>query len=280
MNIVTKRFTKCYEQLRDDNRVRSGRQFAIALDYLPQSFSEIMNGRRDVTIELLRKAVEKYKINPAYLLSGEEPMFLHNAAPQTIRTLTLLTSHSGNGSLIAHVPVHAQNQYLTQAGNPDFMQQLPVMSLPDPKLHGMNIRCFDMQGDNMEPTLYEGDKVLASFVHPAEWESALADHHVFVVVTLSGVLVRRIVNKLRDHKSLELWSDNTIYDPFAAPVKELLEVWSVQQRISSFMPHPSHRRSSVAEEVREIRQTMQQQAQVIGQMKEMVEQLAAEKKTP
>lgn len=274
MNIVTKRFIECFEQLKNDNRVRSGRQFAASLDYLPQSFSEIMNGRRDVTIELLRKAVAKYKFNPAFLLSGEEPMFLHEAAPQTVRTLAILTTPSNNGSLIPHVPLSAQSRYLTQAGDPEFMKELPTITLPDARLRGLNLRSFDMQGDNMEPTLIEGDKVLASYVHPSEWESALTDHHVFVVVTLAGVLVRRIVNKLRAQKCIELWSDNTIYDPFAAPVKELLEIWQVQQRISSFLPHPSHRRSYVADDIREIKHTVQQQAQVIGALQEMVEHLS------
>ncbi|HRD81537.1 MAG: hypothetical protein IAE84_03560 [Saprospiraceae bacterium] len=81
MNTVTKRFLDCFEQLKLTNKVRSGRQFAVSLDYLPQSFSEIINGRREVTVELLRKATEQYRLNPAYLLSGLEPMILPDPAP-------------------------------------------------------------------------------------------------------------------------------------------------------------------------------------------------------
>lgn len=76
MNTVTKRFLDCFEQLKRTNKVRSGRHFAVSLDYLPQSFSEIVNGRREVTVELLRKATEQYCLNPAYLLMGQEPMVL------------------------------------------------------------------------------------------------------------------------------------------------------------------------------------------------------------
>ena len=60
-NVVTQRFIKCHDKLKEDNRIRSSRQFAMSLDYLPQSLSEIIKGRRDVTIELLRKAIDKYK---------------------------------------------------------------------------------------------------------------------------------------------------------------------------------------------------------------------------
>jgi len=55
--------------------VRSSRQFALSLDYLPQSLSEILKGRRDVTLELLRKGVEKYAMNPVYLLTGNGDFF-------------------------------------------------------------------------------------------------------------------------------------------------------------------------------------------------------------
>jgi len=58
VNIVTERFIKCHNLLKEENRIRSSRQFALSLDYLPQSLSEILRGRRDVTIELLRKAVD------------------------------------------------------------------------------------------------------------------------------------------------------------------------------------------------------------------------------
>ena len=68
-SVITQRFIKCHNHLREENRVRSSRQFALSLEYLPQSLSEILKGRRDVTIELLRKAVEKYKINPVYVSS-------------------------------------------------------------------------------------------------------------------------------------------------------------------------------------------------------------------
>ena len=75
-SVVTQRFIKCHNKLKDDQRVRSSRQFALSLDYLPQSLSEILKSRRDVTIELLRKAVDKFKFNPVFLFTGEGPMFM------------------------------------------------------------------------------------------------------------------------------------------------------------------------------------------------------------
>ena len=76
-SVVTNRFIHCHNALLKDRKVRSSRQFALSLDYLPQSLSEILKGRRDVTIEVLRKAVATYKINPNYIFGGSGAMFTY-----------------------------------------------------------------------------------------------------------------------------------------------------------------------------------------------------------
>ena len=73
--MVTDRFIYCHDELKRLRKVRSSRQFALSLDYLPQSLSEILKGRRDVTLELLRKGVEKYEMNPVFLLTGKGSHF-------------------------------------------------------------------------------------------------------------------------------------------------------------------------------------------------------------
>jgi hypothetical protein len=268
MNIVTKRFVEAFDHLKNENRVRSGRQFAVSLDYLPQSFSEILNGRRDVTIELLRKSVEKYQINPAFLFLGQEPMFIEENTRRQVRTITIVTDAANRGNLIPHVPLHAQTQYLTQSGVAEFMQRLPVLSLPDAMLAGRQMRSFDVADDQMEPTLTSGDKVLSALLMPSDWLNELEDQQVYVVVTVSGVLVRRVVNLLQEKKCLELWSDNSVYDPYFVPMDDILEIWAVQQRISSFLPHPRVRRSSVADDIREIKYTVQHQALIITELQQ------------
>jgi phage repressor protein C with HTH and peptisase S24 domain len=269
MNIVTIRFLECYRQLRQDNRVRSGRQFATTLDYLPQGFSEIVNGRRDVTVELLLKAVERFQFSPTFLLTGEEPRFLSESSPFSVRTLAVLADTGSSGfPPIAYVPLSAQAEYVAQPGEPEFLSTLPTITLPDRRLQNLHLRVFDMLGDNMEPTILEGDKVLASYVHPTEWERSLSDHGVYVVVTPAGVLVRRVVNKIREKGYIELWSDNTIYDPFSAHLPELLEIWKVQQRFTSFLQHPSNRRPTFGEDLRELKQTLTWQSHMIEQLAE------------
>ena len=140
-NIVTQRFVKCHNYLKDARIVKSSRQFALDLDYLPQSLSEILNGRRDVTIELLRKAIEVFHFNPAFIFTGEGEMLHQQQIPKSYQQLS--------EEQIIHVPIPAQAQYAAQcllekAEQHPFMSNLPILTLPDYKYGTGNHRSFDV----------------------------------------------------------------------------------------------------------------------------------------
>ncbi len=238
-NIVTQRFIKCHDKLREDNRVRSSRQFALSLDYLPQSLSEILKGRRDVTIELLRKAVEKYKINPVYIYTGEGPMFMSEESDNSFRVLTIVTN-SDEDERIVHVPVPAQAGYASDMSDPTFIQELPTFTLPDYKYKVGTHRAFDVAGDSMEPTMFEGDKVVCSYLEPTLWETAIKDNYVYVIVTRADVVVKRVVNRLKAEKQLKLFSDNAYYEPYTVNIGDIREIWYVRAKISPFLPSPDN----------------------------------------
>jgi transcriptional regulator with XRE-family HTH domain len=75
-NVVTQRFVKCVKRLREKETIKSSRQFAQEVDCLPQTLSEILNGRRDATIEVIRRSVERHLFNPVFLFTGEGPLFM------------------------------------------------------------------------------------------------------------------------------------------------------------------------------------------------------------
>ncbi|MEM1322930.1 MAG: S24 family peptidase [Bacteroidota bacterium] len=271
-SIVTQRFIKCHDQLKGENRVRSSRQFAMSLEYLPQSLSEILKGRRDVTIELLRKAVEKYKINPVYLYTGEGPMFMSEEDHKSFRVLTIVTNVQDDERIV-HVPVPAQAGYAGEMTDPTFIQDLPTFTLPDYKYKVGTHRSFDVSGDSMEPTLFEGDKVVCSFLEPTLWESSLKDNYVYVVVTRGDVVVKRVVNKVKEKKQLELHSDNPFYEPYNVNVGDVREIWYVRAKVSPFLPSPQNLSNLLHEEVRQLQTVIQDQSKLIQNLNFTIEKL-------
>lgn len=272
INIITQRFIKCHDKLREDNQVRSSRQFALSLDYLPQSLSEILKGRRDVTIELLRKAVEVYRINPVYIYTGEGPMFMTEEDHKSFRVLTIVTNASDDERIV-HVPVPAQAGYASELTDPTFIQDLPTFSLPDYKYKVGTHRSFDVSGDSMEPTLFEGDKVICSYLEPTLWESSIKDNYVYVVVTRGDIVVKRVTNKIKKDKSLTLSSDNNYYEPFDMHISDVREVWYVRAKISPFLPSPQNIQNMLHEEVKELRATITNQSRLISNLNTTIKKL-------
>lgn len=271
-NIVTQRFIKCHDKLKEDNRVRSSRQFALSLDYLPQSLSEILKGRRDVTIELLRKAVEEYKINPVYIYTGEGPMFMSEEDHKSFRVLTIVTN-TQDDERIVHVPIPAQAGYAGELSDPTFIQDLPTFTLPDYKYKVGTHRAFDVSGDSMEPTLFEGDKVICSFLEPTLWETSIKDNYVYVVVTRADVLVKRVFNNIKEEKKLRVESDNPFYEPYDIGLNDVREMWYVRAKISPFLPSPQNIQNILREEVRELKNTIKTQSSLIENLNITIEKL-------
>lgn len=271
-SVVTQRFINCHNKLKETNQVRSSRQFALSLDYLPQSLSEILKGRRDVTIELLRKAVEIYKINPVYIYTGEGPMFMTEQDHADFRVLTIVTNKQEDERIV-HVPIPAQAGYAGDMIDPAFMEDLPTFTLPDYKYKVGTHRSFDVSGDSMEPTLFEGDKVICSFLEPSLWESSLKDSYVYVIVTRGDIVVKRVLNRLKKEKYVELRSDNDFYKPYQVPIGEIREVWYVRAKISPFLPSPQNVQHLLHGEIGELKKTILQQSEIIQQLTANVEKI-------
>ena len=271
-SIVTERFIKCLDKLKEDGKIRSSRQFAMSLDYLPQSLSEIQKGRRDVTIELLRKSVETYELNPIYLFTGEGTMFLSGEHTTAFRQLTVVTD-GFDDERIVHVPIPAQSGYAGEVIDPVFLQSLPTYTLPDYKYKVGTHRSFDVSGDSMEPTLFEGDKVICSYLDPLHWESGVKDNNVYVIVTRGDVLVKRILNHLKAGNIFLVHSDNEFYGPYSIPKEDVREIWYVRAKLSPFLPSPNNIQNIVRTEVKELKSTIVNQGMLVENLYKMIENM-------
>jgi len=160
-SVISERFIECHDLLKESGRIRSSRQFALALDFQPQSLNDILKGRRDVTIELLRKAVEAFNLNPQYILLGKGEK-LSTDSP-------IIVTDQFNEERIVYVPVAAQAGYGSNLSEQTFFKELPTFSLPGSRYNHGTHRCFDVSGDSMEPTLDNGDKVVCSYLEPMDW---------------------------------------------------------------------------------------------------------------
>lgn len=236
-NIITLRFVECMQALLSSHKVPSARQLSFSLNYKPQGFSEVMNGKRNAPVELLKRAGQLYQLNVKFLFFGEGEMFENENRHQPVNTRVIVTDIFQKERIV-HVPVSAYAGYRDNLTEPVFVQDLPTYSLPENILRHGSYRSFDVAGDSMEPTFLPGDKIIGAYVEPQYWEQGIKDHHVHVLVTHNEVVVKRVINYMRTEKMLELHSDNKAIPPYYLSIKELREAWIVRLRITANLNKP------------------------------------------
>ena len=236
-HIVSQRFVQCVKFLIEGRKVSSARQLALSLDYTPQGLSEIMLGKRNVPVDLIRRVVEQYHVNVRFLFSGQGKLFEEHGLEREVLTHIVVTDHQQREE-ITHIPVAAHAGYRDNLTEPVFMQSLPTYRLPENILRQGSYRSFEVAGDSMEPTILPGDKVIGAYVEPQFWEQGIKDNAIHVLITYHEILVKRIQNFIRSDGMLELHSDNGLHRPFQIPIEDLREAWVVRLRITGNLTRP------------------------------------------
>jgi len=280
-NDVSSRFIQCLEYLKTNSKIPSTRQFALAINIHPQCISDIVCGKRSVNCDIISKAVQTFKLNPLFLYTGEGGILLNQEETSNNSTdpiLTIVTDEIGNERIV-HVPVNAQAGYGTQLHDPTYIQELPTFSLPGSKYANGSHRCFDVSGDSMEPSIYNGDKVVCHFVEPENWFNGVKENHVYVIISREGVVVKRVINNLKKNGTLALVSDNNFYQPFEIELKDIVEIWQVSVKISPFMPSPRNIRNGLHDEMDFLKNTIADQSKMIQSLNATVEKLLKQNRT-
>lgn len=266
-SIISERFIMAVNRLIKDNKVKSIRQFCQHINYLPQSMSQVIHGQRDVTIEVLKNTIEKFCINPIFLFMGEGNIYIDQDDHYNFKAITIVTDRNNNERIV-HVPKPALAGYADGLSDVEMIKELPTYTLPDLMFQSGTYRSFDVKGDSMSPTIEENDTLICSYLEPDLWETGIRDHHVYVVVTRTDVVVKRLVNNLRRHKHIELHSDNESFQMYRLNGNEIREVWMVRSRLNRFSHSSTGMNTTQYQnELKAYQHTIQAQGQLIETLK-------------
>ena len=236
-SIVSQRFVECIEHLYQQRKVTSFRQLALSLDFKAQNLGEIRKGKRDVPIELLRKAIEYYRISPVFIFSGGGPKFTTTKTSQAFDVLTIVTDHKDQERIV-HVPAQAQAGYVSGYRDPSFIEEMPSFSLPDMRYRSGSYRSFDVSGQSMEPGIKPHDRLIGRYVEPEYWKNGIRDNHVYILVTTTDVVVKRVMNELKTNQRIHAISDNEFFGSFYIEAEDIKEIWMVESVIRNFNHFP------------------------------------------
>ena len=129
-------------------------------------------------------------------------------------------------------------EYIVHHHDPDFIDKLPWVQMPH-QLTGPT-RAFEVSGADMllhRQGLRHQDIVLCCRVSLAR--PSLQNGRVYVFVTQSKILIRRLAERLPDGQTLKLRADNPDYGSQDLELTQALEIWEVKGVFSTHLRPPA-----------------------------------------
>ena len=131
---------------------------------------------------------------------------------------------TGNENVV-YVPIKARAGYLNGYGDTGYIESLPSFNMPH--LTNGTYRCFEVYGNSMVRTFFDGDLVFGKYV---ESLSDIKDGRVYVIVSRDdGIVLKRVINRIDERGKLILKSDNKSgnYPTYTIDAQDIMEVWYV-----------------------------------------------------
>lgn len=124
--------------------------------------------------------------------------------------------------------------YLSGYQDPEFIQELPRISLPVLPRHA-TYRAFEIQGDSMLP-IQPGSIIFGEYL---DHLTKVKNGQLYILVTRKeGIVFKRVFNVLEISDKLLLVSDNKQYQPYAVGASDIFEIWLAKGFFSTKFPEP------------------------------------------
>lgn len=131
--------------------------------------------------------------------------------------------------LTPYVKTNGVKEYLANCQKVDYLRSLPTISLP--YITSDRSRAFEAGIDfPMQNSIIVGNGI-------SDW-SDVSDGKFYILVTVQGVIYRRVYNQVKIKGALLLSSDNPSISSFEISIKDVVEIWEVNSFISQQLPEP------------------------------------------
>jgi len=220
--------------------------FAKLIGVTSTTIDSITNGRLQADgnrkktkpgFDLLNNIIKKCNINSDYLFGSSDAVFINENRATTGLSLPKVISVNEKGEEnIQFIGAQARAGYLNGYGDPEYIEQLPSFSMP--MLNNGTYRCFEVKGNSMSTTIYDGDLLFGKYIDDFDH---ILDGRIYVVVSKNdGVVVKRVLNRIKESGKLILKSDNKDgnYPMFSINAEDIIEVWYASMYASRQMPDP------------------------------------------
>ncbi|MCZ8216385.1 MAG: S24 family peptidase, partial [Cyclobacteriaceae bacterium] len=163
----------------------------------------------------------------------------------TKREVLAITVDNNDRENIELIPQKAAAGYLSGYQDPEYMSELPKISLPVLPRNRTH-RAFEIQGESMLP-IQPGSIVFGEYVESLQ---DLKNGKPYILVTKQDGIVFKRVFQFKEHKdTLLLVSDNRTYEPYTIKAAEVMELWLVHSFYTKSLPDSIQSTSPLADQL-------------------------------
>lgn len=235
MSVNWQEISQRVREMRTSNRM-SQKEFSAILGMSRSAYAQFEIGAMNLSLDAIVLLCEHFKLSLETIVLGKETIY-STSNPTTLLekgTPLAVTVDSYGKERIVLVDIKARASYPQYRLENSYYRPLPSFSLPGEMFQQATYRCFELEGDSMEKTLFAGDWVVAKFVDLSL--SNYKDNYVYILITNEDVLIKRV--KIISDEIIELRSDNDFYSPIRVQRSEIKEAWFAVKKISgNFMNH-------------------------------------------
>lgn len=198
-------------------------RMAEELNITQSSLSQMESGTRGVSLGVILKLIDKYRVNANWLLNGQGTPF------EAKKAMASPSRSSTRGeALIPLIDRKARADYPRKLNDEDFIKSFSLYRIPG--FEEGNYRMFEIEGDSMEPAIFQGEIVISEYIEDPE---TAVNGKIFVIVSKDSIVVKRLLLYLNDANAFILKSDNPLYKSYQLKRDEILEIWEVKSKITS-----------------------------------------------
>lgn len=257
-NNVTLRFISTLQHLQAQGKVGSIRQFALSLDYYPQSLNDILKGRRDVTVELLRKVIELYNFNALFLFSGEGPMISNEQASP------IESKHDLEVPLLL---VRGRSEYIRSSDRHSIRRNLPNIKLHIPSDNDQEYCAFEIDADHLSFSLLKGEIIICRKLDSTSWANRIYNDFCYCMVTEDDIIIERVVNSINDDNTIIL--NRTLAEMVQKDIiniSEIKEIWEIKMKLTHDVPQPNNVKYRTDQQISDFSTVLEKQCESISSL--------------
>jgi hypothetical protein len=162
---------------------------------------------------------------------------------QDLKVLILPVDSTSGEEMVRVIDEPAFASYSAGFKDVQFISQLKLETMPHDLKGKGTINKFFIYGDSMEPSIYHGDFVYASYVEamagPIKFK--IRDSYIYIINSRShGLMIKRLYHHVGS-EYVDCTSDNPdrkAHPNFSIPFDDIMELWYFRRKYSAQVPPP------------------------------------------